>query len=48
MRLAIAFDLLAEDGKPTRTNREVAELEVKLLKLGFAVPWLNLPDGQHS
>lgn len=48
VRLAITFGLLAEDGKPTKTNRERAELEVKLLKLGFSAPWLNMPDEQHS
>jgi thymidylate synthase (FAD) len=40
-KLAIEFGLLSEDGKATKTNRERAELEAKLLELGFPVPWLS-------
>jgi thymidylate synthase (FAD) len=39
MSLAISFGLLSDDGKPTKANRERNELELKLRKLGFTVPW---------
>lgn len=39
LRLAVEFGLLSKDGTPTKTNRERNELETKLKKLGFVVPW---------
>lgn len=41
VKLAREFGLLPEGGGPVKTNRERAELETKLLKLGFIVPWLE-------
>ena len=38
-QLAIEFGLLSEDGPSEKSNRERNELEIKLGKLGFAVPW---------
>jgi thymidylate synthase (FAD) len=41
IRLAVDFGLLAEGGKRKKANRERNELEMKLHKLGFAVPWCH-------
>jgi thymidylate synthase (FAD) len=38
-KLAIEFGLLSEDGQPIKENRERRELELKLDKLGFVIPW---------
>ncbi len=39
MRLAREFGLLPEGSGSIKANRERAELEVKLLRLGLPVPW---------
>lgn len=44
LRLAINLGFLPADGKPTKANRERNELELKLKKLGFSVPWLQDSD----
>jgi len=41
MRLAREFGLLPEVAGPIKANRERSELEAKLLRLGFNVPWLE-------
>ena len=43
VRLAREFGLIPEQSAPVRPNRERAELEAKLLRLGFVVPWLDHP-----
>jgi thymidylate synthase (FAD) len=43
-RLAREFGLVSQDGTPVKANRERTELEAKLLKLGFAIPWAT-PSG---
>jgi thymidylate synthase (FAD) len=44
VRLAVEFGLLSKDGRPVKTNRERNELELKLKKLGFVVPWSMAPE----
>src|SRR5208337_4798654 len=39
LRLAREFGIIPGGSEPARPNRERAELEAKLLRLGFAVPW---------
>lgn len=43
-KLAIEFGLLPKDGQPTKANRERNDLELKLERLGFKIPWSNKPD----
>jgi thymidylate synthase (FAD) len=43
-RLAREFGLVSQNGTPVKANRERTELEAKLLKLGFSIPWAT-PSG---
>jgi thymidylate synthase (FAD) len=45
IKLAQEFGLLPADGSAMKSNRERSELEVKLLRLGFEVPWFKDPNG---
>jgi thymidylate synthase (FAD) len=43
IKLAREFGLVPVAGSPMKTNRERSELEAKLLRLGFDIPWDKQP-----